>query len=86
MKHTIEYDQFLNEAEEHDYVVTFYVIKNDEDVDYDWDVKATSPEDAIERVKSGRVKGPYGQTLPRIARKFHAELKKRKTNETNIKL
>ena len=34
---------------------------------------ATSEEDAIAKVKSGEVKGPYGQTLPRIARKFSAQ-------------
>ena len=78
MKPTIEYDEFINEAEEHDYIVTFWVMKNDDEIDTEWEVKATSPEDAIERVKSGRVKGTYGQTLPRIARKFHAELKNKK--------
>jgi hypothetical protein len=54
-----------------DYKVIFYV----NDMDYDWDVKATSPEDAIAKVKSGEVKGPYDQTLPRTARAFSAKLK-----------
>jgi hypothetical protein len=60
------------EGAEQDYTVIFYV----NDMDYDWDVKATSPEDAIAKVKSGEVKGPYDQTLPRTARAFSAKLKK----------
>ena len=60
------------EGAEQDYTVIFYV----NDMDYDWDVKATSPEDAIAKVKSGEVKGPYDQTLPRTARGFTAKLRK----------
>jgi hypothetical protein len=60
-----------NVSLEKDYYVTFYVGDND----YDWDVKAASPEDAIKKVQSGQVEGPYGQALPRGARKFHAQLK-----------
>ena len=60
------------EGAEQDYTVIFYV----NDMDYDWDVKATSPENAIAKVKSGEVKGPYDQTLPRTARAFTAKLKK----------
>ena len=60
------------EGAEQEYTVIFYV----NDMDYDWDVKATSPEDAIAKVKSGEVKGPYDQTLPRTARAFSAKLKK----------
>lgn len=62
----------LSEGAEQDYKVIFYV----NDTDYDWDVKATSPEDAIAKVKSGKVKGPYDQALPRTARNFTAKLKK----------
>ena len=51
------------------YTVFFYT--NDDD--HDWDVMATSEEDAIEKVQSGKVTGPYGQTLPRLARKFSAK-------------
>jgi hypothetical protein len=51
------------------YTVFFY--KGDDD--YDWDVMATSEEDAIKKVQSGEVKGPYGQELPRLARKFSAK-------------
>lgn len=57
---------------EQTYNVTFYV----GDDDYDWDVKASSPEEAIKKVKSGEAEGPYGQTLPRTARKFNAVVKK----------
>jgi hypothetical protein len=51
------------------YTVFFYT----NDRDHDWDVMATSEEDAIEKVKSGEATGPYGQTLPRLARKFSAK-------------
>jgi len=46
------------------------------DDDTDWDVMATSPEDAIKKVKSGKAKGPYDQTLPRGAKNFTAKLAK----------
>lgn len=77
MKHIKEYNEFINEAAEQVYTVKFWTIQNDDDMDWDWDVKATSPEDAIERVKSGKAKGPNGETASRIARKFSAELKKK---------
>ena len=51
------------------YTVFFYT----NDGDHDWDVMATSEEDAIEKVKSGEATGPYGQTLSRLARNFSAE-------------
>ena len=66
----------LNEEEEHVYTVTFWVRQHDEKVDHHWDVKATSPENAIEKLETGQAKGPYGQELPRLARSFSAELKK----------
>lgn len=62
------------EGTEKMYTVLFWVRQNDDKVDYRWDVKATSPEDAIERLQSGKATGPYGQTLPRLARHFSAEL------------
>lgn len=65
----------LNEESEHTYTVTFWVRQNDEKVDHHWDVKATSPEDAIEKLQSGQAKGPYDQNLPRLARNFTAKLK-----------
>lgn len=77
MENIKSYNEFINEATEQDYTVIFYTIKNDDDIDWDWDVKATSPEDAIAKVKSGKVKGPNGQDLPRNARAFSAKLKKK---------
>jgi hypothetical protein len=55
------------------YLVSFRV---GEDGDDDVEVKASSPEQAIEKVKSGEVKLAYGQSLPRLARGFSAKLKK----------
>ena len=63
------------EGKEQMYTVVFWVRQNDEKVDYDWDVKATSAEDAIEKVQSGKVKGPHGQSLPSLARHFSAKPK-----------
>lgn len=68
MKKVKLFEDFTNEAKEQKYVVIFYT----GDDDWDWDVMATSPEDAIEKVKSGKVKGPHGENLPRIARNFTA--------------
>lgn len=51
------------------YTVFFYT----NDRDHDWDVMATSEEDAIKKVESGEATGPNGQTLPRLARKFSAK-------------
>lgn len=62
-------DPIYEEGKLDKYVVFFYT--NDDD--HDWDVMATSEEDAIQKVKSGEVKGPYGQSLPRLARKFSAK-------------
>ena len=61
----------IYEGEEQTQYVTFYVGDND----FDWDVKASSPQAAIAKVQSGEAKGPYGQGLPRGARKFDAVLK-----------
>lgn len=63
------------EGTEQTYTVTFWVRSNDEKKDYNWDVKATSTQDAIEKVESGKVKGPYGEDLPTLARNLTAELK-----------
>ena len=60
----------LNEAAEQDYIVTYYTIKNDDDIDWDLEVKAKSPEDAIAKAKSSN-------DLPRNARAFSAQLKKK---------
>lgn len=56
----------LKEVEEKDYVVTYWVMKNDDKDDYDETVKASSTEEAIEKVKKG---------APRLARNFTAKLK-----------
>jgi hypothetical protein len=60
---------YEGEEKQEKYKVFFY--KGDDD--YDWDVMATSEEDAIKKVESGEVKGPYGQELPRLAKKFSAK-------------
>ncbi len=58
--------QILTEnTEEKEYLVTYYIIKNDDDVDYDEKVKATSKEEAIAKVK---------KDAPRLARAFSAKL------------
>jgi DNA-directed RNA polymerase delta subunit len=56
----------MKEGEEQEYEVSFYVMQNDDDMDYDQVVKASSPEDAIEKVK---------KDAPSRARKFTAKLK-----------
>lgn len=56
----------IKEGESQTYEVTYYVIKNDDDIDYDETVKATSKEDAISKVKAN---------APRNARAFSAKLK-----------
>tara|TARA_R110000782_G_scaffold270331_1_gene370380 strand:+ start:545 stop:979 length:435 start_codon:yes stop_codon:yes gene_type:complete len=57
---------------EQKYIVSFRVGDDDDDVE----VKASSPEDAISKLKSGKVKLAYGQPLPRLARSFSAKLSK----------
>lgn len=59
---------FQNEevVKDKDYVVTYWVINNDDKDDYDETVKASSTEEAIEKVKKG---------APRLARNFTAKLK-----------
>jgi hypothetical protein len=72
MKKVKLFEDFLNEAKEQKYTVIFWT--NDDD--WDWDVMATSPEDAIERVKSGKAKGPHGEHVYKLARNFTAKLAK----------
>tara|TARA_R110000782_G_scaffold111520_1_gene201293 strand:+ start:407 stop:823 length:417 start_codon:yes stop_codon:yes gene_type:complete len=57
---------------EQKYIVSFRVGNDDDDIE----VKASSPEDAISKLKSGEVKLAYGQSLPRLARSFSAKLSK----------
>jgi predicted DNA binding CopG/RHH family protein len=67
----------INEAKQKTYTVGFYVInRRGDDVDYDWDVLASSEAEAIELVQTGKAKGPYGEEISRLARKFSAKLKK----------
>jgi hypothetical protein len=60
----------LNEATEQDYVVTYYIIKNDADMDWSLEVTAKSPNDAIAKAK-------LSKDVPRNARAFNAELKEK---------
>lgn len=57
------------EQELQDYLVHYRVGEDDDD---DVIVKATSPEDAIEKAKAGKTAG--GQSMPRLARSFSAKL------------
>jgi hypothetical protein len=73
---TIKLKNILNQilvenTEEKEYIVTYYIIKNDDDIDYDEKVKATSKEEAIAKVK---------KDAPRLARAFSAELVKSKSS------
>jgi len=58
------------EGNQQTYLVSFRV---GEDGDDDVEVQASSPEQAIEKLKSGEVKLAYGQDLPRLARGFSAK-------------
>lgn len=70
---TPEIGSGIDEAKKSIYTVFFYD-KNEDD--WDWDVEATSPEEAIQLLKDYKAKGPHGEMLPRGARKFSAQLKK----------
>lgn len=59
------------EGNQQTYLVSFRV---GEDGDDDVEVQASSPEEAIEKLKSGEVKLAYGQDLPRLARGFSAKV------------
>lgn len=59
-----------NEGQEQNYLVSFTVGEDEDDVE----VKANSPEEAIEKVKSGEIELAYGQKVPRIARAFSAKV------------
>jgi len=60
----------LKEEEElQNYLVHYRVGEDDED---DVQVKATSPEEAIEKARAGKTAG--GQSMPRLARSFSAKL------------
>lgn len=63
----------IDESKKSIYTVFFEDTKGQ---DWDWEVEATSPEEAIELVQNGKALGPYDQTLPRGARNFSAKLYK----------
>ena len=69
LKEDSEFSQMNEEESQNTYIVTYEIgTEGDDDVK----VKASSEEEAIEMVKSGKVELPYGQKLPRLARNFHA--------------
>lgn len=55
----------IENSEEKEYLVTYYIAKGDDDIDYDKKVKASSEKEAIAKVKTD---------APRLARAFSAEL------------
>lgn len=59
-----------NEGQEQNYLVSFTAGEDEDDVE----VKASSPEEAINKVKSGEVELSYGQKVPRTARAFSAKV------------
>ena len=70
---TPEIGSGIDEGKKSIYTV-FFDDKNG--MDWDWEVEATSPEEAIKLVQDGKALGPYDQTLPRGARNFSAKLYK----------
>jgi hypothetical protein len=56
-------------------IYTVYFEDRDGEIQ-DWDVPASSPEEAIKLVQDGKALGPYDQTLPRGARNFSAKFYK----------
>lgn len=57
----------IENSEEKEYLVTYYIAKGDDDIDYDKKVKAISEKEAIAKIK---------KDAPRLARAFSAELVK----------
>ena len=69
LKEDSEFSQMNEEEGQDTYIVTYEIgTEGDDDVR----VKASSEEEAIEMVKSGKVELPYGQKLSNLARNFHA--------------
>ena len=70
LKEDSEFSQMNEEESQDTYIVTYEIgTESDDDVR----VKASSEEEAIEMVKSGKAELPYGQKLSNLARNFHAE-------------
>ena len=70
---TPEIGSGIDEAKKSTYTVFF---DDRSGMDWDWEVEAMSPEEAIKLVQDGKALGPYNQTLPRGARNFTAKLSK----------
>lgn len=69
LKEDSEFSQMNEEEGQDTYIVTYEIgTEGDDDVR----VKASSEEEAIEMVKSGKAELPYGQKLSNLARNFHA--------------
>lgn len=69
LKEDSEFSQMNEEEGQDTYIVTYEIgTESDDDVR----VKASSKEEAIEMVKSGKAELPYGQKLSNLARNFHA--------------
>ena len=70
---TPEIGSGIDEAKKSIYTVIF---DDKNGMDWDWEVEATSPEEAIQLLKDFKAKGPHGENLPRGARNFTAKLYK----------
>lgn len=70
LKEDSDFSQMNEEETQDTYIVTYEIgVKGEDD---DVRVQASSEEEAIEKVKSGEAKLPYGQKLSALARNFHA--------------
>jgi hypothetical protein len=70
---TSEIGSGIDEAKKNIYTVFFDDTKG---MDWDWEVEATSPEEAIKLLQDFKAFGPHGENLPRGARNFTAKLYK----------
>lgn len=70
---TPEIGSGIDEAKKSIYTV-FFDDKNG--MDWDWEVEATSPEEAIKLLQDYKATGPHGENLPRGAHNFTAKLYK----------
>lgn len=70
---TPEIGSGIDEAKKSIYTVFF---DDTNGMDWDWEVEATSPEEAIKLLQDFKAKGPHGENLPRGARNFTAKLYK----------
>ena len=68
---TPEIGSGIDEAKKSIYTVIF---DDKNGMDWDWEVEATSPEEAIQLLKDFKAKGPHGENLPRGAHNFTAKL------------